>query len=741
MAQKAPSPTRDPQGLLADLEIAAAHASPGAPPGMLQTSMNLDASNLIDELLLEREQFHYALSEAETALQDLSDTALRLPCAWIEISAVGNILKASDSAALLLGVDACSERPQKNFFNCLDRLDLSRLRLEVAKLQPGKFCTLHDVEIRTANNSILLCSLNVSEPRARSSTHSTYVISISSNAGPSLANTPEELVNLLSSLGGRDVDVSTVEDLFGAVDATEDGSAVKRTSDSIHHSGLVTALRALELEVLVRQRPCNFIYKNESQADARDERTPSSFLIHKFPIYSSRGRLDSIGTFALPLTESLSSPVGPSGSSSDTNCHPHDHLTGCLTRSAILGVLEREVAQARRAGSAVSVALIDVDAFKEINDGMGHQAGDALLRAISQRMRASVGERGLVGRLSGDEFLIVLPAMQESDAQILLDTLLDHVRMPLPIVGTQVVVTCSSGIASFPAHARSGHELVRAADLALYRAKQTGRDRIFTFLPSLQKGKDRALKIVNSLHRAMAREEFRLVYQPQYELSGAQKIAGAEALIRWSDPDLGNVPPAEFIPIAEQCGMGLSLDLWVLKTALAQKAQWEAAGKSLVISINTSAKSYLSLGFADKILSLVHLNGINPQEVCIEVTESTLMQKAEASSENLSKLKDAGFRISIDDFGTGYSSLALIHDLSPDEIKIDRSFVEKIDGNDDRAKQPLEFIVSLAQAMKIQLVAEGIETERQRQWLINHDCNFGQGFLMSPPVDAKEIAV
>jgi predicted signal transduction protein with EAL and GGDEF domain len=370
---------------------------------------------------------------------------------------------------------------------------------------------------------------------------------------------------------------------------------------------------------------------------------------------------------------------------------------------------------------------------------MGHQFGDALLKTVAVRLRQKIGSAGKVGRLSGDEFLILMPGLDRSAACALLQELTDELREPMTISGTELVSTCSMGLACFPAHGDNGVELMRAADLALYRSKSLGRDMFSVFEEGMNTESERKLKIISALHRAVARDEFHLVFQPQYDISAPGRRVGLEVLLRWTDPDLGDVSPSEFIPLSHQCGLGLSIDLWVLKNALHQKAAWEARGESLKMSINTSASSFLSAGFGRNVVSMIRLYQLDPCQVQIEVTESTLMQKAESSVENLRILREAGVSISVDDFGTGFSSLAMIHNLLPSELKIDRSFVARIGEGDDMATKPLELILALAHTLGLRTVAEGIETEEQLAWLAARGCDVGQGYYLSPPVPCREV--
>jgi diguanylate cyclase len=522
----------------------------------------------------------------------------------------------------------------------------------------------------------------------------------------------------------------------GEIHQRPDGRA---RSPVLQGAAVRNGLRALELEVIARNEPCNWTYTDRVQGEAGSDGASKVYVFHTVPIPDLEGRVESLGTIGFALDGVPERVIAELAPTDRSNSREHDVLTGCLSRGAILGLLETEIAKARRSGAELSIASVDLDSFKGINDGMGHNIGDALLKALAARMRRAIGDKGLVGRLSGDEFLILLPDRGLNGARLLLDALLEDIRMPFKVEGTELIATCSVGVASFPRHADHGLDLVRASDLALYRSKDRGRDRISVFEPDMQVARDRTLRIINSLHRALAQEEFHLVYQPQFELSGVRRMIGVEALIRWDDAILGAVPPAEFIPLGHQCGLGLAIDLWVIKTCLAQKSLWETAEAELTVSFNTSASSFLSVGFARKILSLIELYRLNPRQIHIEVTETTLMQKATICTENLNALRAAGVGISIDDFGTGYSSLSLIHDLSPTEIKIDRSFVARIGEATPHATRPLELIMALAQSLDLPVVAEGIETEAQLNWLVAHGCGIGQGFLMSAPVASDAI--
>jgi diguanylate cyclase (GGDEF)-like protein len=699
-----------------------------------------DLAERIEALEYECEDLNRALVSMQAALLEAAEEVHALPVPWLIIDRTAIIRRVNAAAEALLTVERLETRGGLRLTAHIDEASQIALRDHLARSAEPKPVCLSE---RRHEPFVCEVDLAVDGPSPRPCVMT--VVSV-----PSQAGLPEQFaVTLIEpSLPGRicrrDVAMSAfqadqahvlhlreVEEILNSGDDPRSGDSKGDLPFVVEARGFDTVMHALDIEVLTREAPRTWMELPPA--------TAHPLIMHKFPVCDSHGDISHVGTIGFALSGLGDVVASDCAEPISAKLADLDMLSGCSTRSAILGQLETEIAQARRMCSPLSIVCVDLDSFKSINDGMGHQFGDALLKTVALRLRQTIGTAGKVGRLSGDEFLILLPGLDGPAARALLQDLTDELRKPMTISGTELVSTCSMGLACFPAHGDNGIDLMRAADLALYRSKALGRDMFSVFEQGMSIESERKLKIMSALHRAVARDEFHLVFQPQYDISAPGRRVGLEVLLRWTDPDLGEVPPSEFIPLSHQCGLGLSIDLWVLKNALQQKAAWQMRGESLNMSINTSASSFLSVGFGRNVVSMIRLYQLDPRQVQIEVTEGTLMQKAESSVENLRILREAGVSISVDDFGTGFSSLAMIHNLLPSELKIDRSFVARIGESDEMATKPLELILALARTLGLRTVAEGIETEEQLDWLAARGCNVGQGYYLSPPIPSQEV--
>lgn len=720
------------------------HATPvrTADPGLAEHQ----AHSTIEALELERESLIDALAIAHKRMARTANEALQLPFAWLVVNSAGKLLQISDQAAVMFGrktkpaPDGSEALPflDKTGQQALDRAIGALKRYDLfpaidARQAPG----IQEVWMQSLSGKPIFCAMRVTPYRYFGQTVETFAVTFAETPeDPSLLEKKRNDSKLKTGLG-QPVQFATISEIQHG-DFTGNNELLRSIDSALVDDITVQdGLRALDLEVLEKNAPSNWTYVKSPLVPRGAAGSSGAYVFHKFPMHGFQGRVEGIGTIGFALDHDFT--IAGANHTERRKTSDNDTLTGCLSRAAILGMLEGEVAKARHSGKSVSVVSLDLDGFKAINDGFGHHVGDSLLKAAASRMRQSIAEQGFVGRLSGDEFLIVIPGLKTSNLKKLVYKMLDEIRAPLLVEGSNLIITCSVGVSSFPTDADNGLDLVRASDIALYKSKESGRDMLTVFEQSMFEARNRSLRIISRLHQALAKEEFRLVYQPQYELSGTGRIVGAEALIRWDDAEIGKVTPTEFIPLAYQCGLGLSIDLWVVKSALSRKAKWDEDGFDLTISINTSASSFLSVGFAKQILALIALNQIEPSKVRIEVTETTLMQKSPVCNENLNVLRVAGVGISIDDFGTGYSSLAAIHELNPTEVKIDQRFVSRISENSSDATKPLELILSFAHSLGFQVVAEGIETAEQLAWLTAKGCKIGQGYLLSQPVEKDDL--
>jgi diguanylate cyclase (GGDEF)-like protein len=696
----------------------------------------------VEALEYEREVLDSALLECQGALEKSIEAMKALPVAWVIMDDRSEILRANPAAEALLLTDCTGAGGGSRLSRCLD--DACRAKLRRFLAGPGEARTglfaitppqplVLEGHIGAEGNAKRACRISVLPMEPRSGWPGCFAVTLV-DVGPELpvAET-QAAVTAFSADPAHFFSLRPVAEILNS----EGGAGPSEEPDA---AVAAIQMQAMDLEVLIREDACNWMVPMSDSGDpARSERRPA--VVHKFPIRDAGGRIGYVGTIGFFLKRPddfmpalQEKPSADLSSSLDT-------LTGCASRAAIMSQLESEIVKARRGGGVVSLCSIDLDDFKSINDSLGHEFGDQLLRKVAHRLQKELGGPGFVGRLSGDEFLAVLPGKRPAEALAILQELMEEFHKPISISGVDLITTCSMGVAGFPEHAETAVGLMRAADLALYQSKSQGRDMLSLFDKVMVAESDRKQKIINALHRAIACEEFRLVYQPQFSMSGATCMVGVEALLRWNSPDLGDVSPAEFIPLGYQCGLGLSIDLWVMKTAFMQVAAWGRDRRHLTLSVNTSASSFLSAGFARNVVSMIGLYRLDPARIQIEVTETTLMQKARNCSENLRILREAGVSVSVDDFGTGYSSLSNIHDLNPSELKIDRSFVTRISEKSAVATKPLELILSLANTLGLRTVAEGIETKEQFDWLRGHGCEVGQGFFLCGPLPLQNLDV
>lgn len=417
----------------------------------------------------------------------------------------------------------------------------------------------------------------------------------------------------------------------------------------------------------------------------------------------------------------------------------YDALTGLPNRELFIDRLDQAVKEGRRKKESGAVLVIDLDHFKRINDTLGHVIGDQLIKAVAVRLQKVMYESDTITRISGGSFMLLLPRMAKaSHAENVANKILMSFKAPLAVQGHELFTTCSIGIVIFPQDGEDPQVLIKNADAAMHLAKERGKDRFQLYSSSIANNSFERLVLENSLRHALEKKEFRLFYQPQLDLRDG-KIIGAEALIRWQHPDLGSIPPMEFIPVAEETGLIHPIGNWIMETACEQKMQWQKAGfRALRVSVNLSARQFHYVNVVDMITEALRKTGIDPRSLDVEITESTLMEHLEETTETLRRLKEMGVRISIDDFGTGYSSLMYLKTFPIDTLKIDKSFVHDImTDSDDRAIT--QAIISMAHSLKLEVVAEGVEEEGQLDILKSQGCDIIQGFLFSKPIPPEDL--
>jgi len=415
----------------------------------------------------------------------------------------------------------------------------------------------------------------------------------------------------------------------------------------------------------------------------------------------------------------------------------HDALTGLPNRVLFRDRVEQAIEARQRSGQGCSVMLMDLDHFKEINDTLGHHQGDRLLHEVATRLRGMLRSSDTVARLGGDEFGVLLHGVSEPlQAGIVADGLLERLREPFEVDATTFQVGASIGIACHPAHGGDVETLVQRADIAMYVAKG-GSSGHALFEPTQDHHSPRRLALAAELRGAIERSELVLAYQPKADLRTG-RIVGVEALARWEHPQLGRLEPSEFVPIAEQTGLIISLTSAVLDAALERLAAWHALGHELSVAVNLSARSFLDAGLADEISALLAERGVPPECLGLEITESMLMHDPVRARTTLERLAEIGVGISVDDFGTGYSSLAHLKRLPVDTLKIDKSFV--LDMAEDGADEAIvRSMIELAHNLGMRVVAEGVESAATWMRLAAMGCDLAQGFHLSRPVPASGL--
>ena len=417
----------------------------------------------------------------------------------------------------------------------------------------------------------------------------------------------------------------------------------------------------------------------------------------------------------------------------------HDPLTDLPNRLLFTDRTEQALASAQRHKTGCALLMIDLDHFKIINDSLGHNVGDLLLKEVGERLLSVFGKGFTVARLGGDEFAVLIEnCSQVAQAAALAQQILEVMKGAFLVDQHQLFISASVGISLFPNDALNAEQLLRNADSALFKAKSSGREGYAMYTEELTAHAQYRVEVASDLRRALEQHELRVFYQPVHDLS-TSRLIGVEALVRWQHPQRGLVAPGEFIPIAERTGLIAEIDAWVLEQSCWQMRQWQAAGIELsFVAVNISSRLFARPELYQLVSTVLADTGLDPALLELEVTESAVMDNSEVALEQMHHLRELGLRLAIDDFGTGFSSLLRLKRMPVQKLKIDQGFVAGLPGDDDDVAI-VRAVIALAQSMGMQVHAEGIEHIEQAQFLLNYNCDLGQGYWFGRPMPASEL--
>lgn len=458
------------------------------------------------------------------------------------------------------------------------------------------------------------------------------------------------------------------------------------------------------------------------------------------PVRNGRGDVVALRGMAQDITErKRSEQLLRESEERLRNAALHDALTGLPNRALVMDFCERLLAAAKRGHTEGALLFIDLDRFKPINDLYGHEIGDRVLQEVGKRLVACTRQEDLVGRLGGDEFVIVLPQVSGArhQAAVVAQHVVTAICQPILVNGLELSISPSIGISYFPEHATNVSALIHAADLAMYQAKQLGRANYHVYTPELDQKAEQVLSVETRIRNALNNGGFQLHYQPVIDLKNG-KLVGAEALVRLIDNEKEAIGPNQFIPVAESAGLIGQLGVWVATEACRQHAAWRKEGLQLTIAINVSPLQFRHRAFAEKLGSIIADNGMDPTFLEIEVTESAVMENIDEAIVMLNSIKSLGVKVALDDFGTGYSSLSLLTSLPLDKLKVDQSFIRRIE-SDKGSRTVTEAIIGLGRSLQLSVHGEGIESEKVMLYLKEHGCNQAQGYWFSRPLPASEF--
>ncbi|OIJ11717.1 hypothetical protein BKP37_14830 [Anaerobacillus alkalilacustris] len=417
----------------------------------------------------------------------------------------------------------------------------------------------------------------------------------------------------------------------------------------------------------------------------------------------------------------------------------HDNLTDLPNRVHFNQLLMEQINEHKTNGKKLAVMFFDLDRFKMINDTFGHQFGDEMLKGVANRLKSIFEKKGTIGRFGGDEFTMFIPNIESKNevTSFISEIFKNFSELPIMRVERELFITASIGVSIYPDHGIDAGTLIRNADIAMYCSKEEGRNNYQIYDDTMSQGTYQQLVIETDLRSAMENQEFKVFYQLQVDVDTCIP-SGVEALVRWQHPERGLVPPNEFLSIAEEMGLIVDIDDWVLRTACEQIKKWNDAGNALQVSVNISRKQFERKEFVDIVKQVIRDTGINPEHLKLEITENIAIINIAAAVKKLQALKQLGVQFALDDFGTGYSSLSQLKNFPIDTLKIDQSFVKNSNGHDEDAVI-VKLIIAMAKTLNLTVTCEGIETEAQLAVIREEGCNHAQGYLFSKPVPAEAL--
>jgi len=447
--------------------------------------------------------------------------------------------------------------------------------------------------------------------------------------------------------------------------------------------------------------------------------------VTEVPLFNDNGEIESVEGIARDIT------LQHETQEQISHLANHDMLTGVSNRLHLDEELNRLLSYSKRHHSKFAMLFLDLDHFKQINDTLGHDVGDKLLQHVVERIKPNIRNEDIFARIGGDEFIIVLTDIDQTQLVVAINKIMDLIRKTWHIENFELNVSTSMGIALYPQDGTTVVELMKKADIAMYQSKELGRDTFSFFTHNINERVHEEMKLQQDMAAALRKDQFELYFQPILRLD-TNVVVGAEALIRWNHPTMGLIYPDKFISLAENTGFILKLGTWVIEEGCRALARFntQCAEKKLTLSVNISTRQFQHGDLYDIIKTALHNTGIDPRQFAIEITESIMLKNDEKNIQKLNAIKSLGVRIYMDDFGTGFSSLSYLHRLPVDSIKIDKLFVNEIQNKGDKAIL-LEAIIAMGKSLNKEVIAEGVEYEYQRQYLIEHGCQFYQGYLFS----------